>query len=488
MPREATSILLDANVMCHVLHVALCGMTSLLDAADLVRLSRVCRAFCWRRHSLGNYSLVEKAARDAMVSRGASPHRALLPGESWLFLLHLAEVAMAHLHRPMPVGTPMLHPHQREASWSAIAHVITLDELGCPTFKCRSPSSCHVAMVDSPERLDHSLTVLVCEGLVQHLGRLVQRLGHPLSLYRWWVLQLASCLEIAGEFHGATELLRGFIPAATRCALGDEIDIDSCWCIAPALELADVNEENLVLVLSKISEFITTKSYCNTFISKEDFDSGLAAAYGVEALHRARRLGIDGVFLVSSALAAEGASLALCAQASAYRHLSPYWRRKFPSAAEQFSDAKDALEECVKLRHRLKDPTVARALHILGELYFCAATANLVGTSCFQGAPSAVLAHIALRHMREAQAMYEASGRVLCVEYADLLKDLGKVLLYSGCPEDGALWLQRSFRLHSTLCGPSHPRSRNVLTLLMAAGDEGEGREEGVISDEEQRI
>eukprot|EP00667_Euglena_gracilis_P007911 EG_transcript_8001 len=408
-----------------------------------------------------------------------------MPGESWLLLLHLAEVAMGHLCG----GAPLLHPSEREPNRLAVTHVITLGELNHDYFTRRSPGGCSVVMADicEPERPDLPLVVSATEALVRHFSRLAERPGANVAFCQRWVLELANYLAVAGEFHGAAELLRGFVPAATRRALGDDADIDGCWHVAASLQLApELDEETFVLVLSKISDIITTKSYTNTFIPKEDFNSGLAAAYGLEALRRARQLGIDGDFALSAALAAAGASLALSAQAASYRRLSPHWNRRLPKVSQQFAEAKDALEECIELRHRQNDPEIARALHALGELYFCAATANLVGLSCFQGVPSAVLAHVSLRHLHEAKDVYEASGRVLSVEYADLLKDLGKVLLYSGCPEEGGLWLQRSFRLHRALCGAAHPRSRNVLALLTAAGDEeGEVREEEASSEEE---
>jgi len=403
-----------------------------------------------------------------------SPCRPMLPGEGWLWLLSQAEVAMGHLcpSAPLPLDAPA-----QAARRCAVGHLVAFGDVSDECLDHRTE-----AQSGASERVNLKLLMAAGEGLVRHLGVVARRSPGSRSLCRRWVLELANYFGEAGNFHAGVELLRGFIPDADRHSIGDEEGLDAAWSVAPELQLDDAAEDaevSLVILLAKVSEMVTAMSYTSTFIPKQDYESGLAAVYGVEAVRRARLLGPDHDGALSAALGAAGASLALSAQATAYRRLHRAWHARLPNAAKQFSDAKDALEECVEVRHRLHDPDIARAVHSLGELCFCAATANLIGMSCFKGAPSAALAAAAVRNLREAVAIYEADGRIMTVGYADLLKDLGKVLLYLGSCEEGGLVLARSYRLHCALCGPAHPRSHNVLTLLTAAGEEEQEEERG---------
>lgn len=228
------SIFKDVDILQYILEVGISGSMAILDASDLVHLSMVSRRFS--SAAPGKLSLIERVARHSLVVRCyISPCRELLPGETWVWILHLAQVAMAHVCKSLPL---MCSEIERVSKRRAVAHVVSFGEVNRQLFEEHIPKICAQLQEPEPKNVDLPVIVSAVDGLVRHLCLLAQKPKPNLALYQRWALELANYLGEAGDFHAAVELLRAFIPATDRRVIGDLVEVDTRWQLPPILQLS----------------------------------------------------------------------------------------------------------------------------------------------------------------------------------------------------------------------------------------------------------
>jgi hypothetical protein len=173
-----------------------------------------------------------------------------------------------------------------------------------------------------------------------------------------------------------------------------------------------------------------------------------------------------------------------------------------PAAAEMFAASERALQEAIEIRERMgagaADLLLAQSTAAKAELYYCAASANTRGavrTTAPRQAPSRLRSRVGLHKLvqsrlirlclqgafdgesveslarrsvelnRDAFAKLEAIGFGESIECATVMKDLGKVLGFSGSHSGAREYLGRSLRIHQDLLGERHVRTANVARL-----------------------
>jgi hypothetical protein len=169
-----------------------------------------------------------------------------------------------------------------------------------------------------------------------------------------------------------------------------------------------------------------------------------------------------------------------------------------PAAAEMFAASERALQEAIEIRERMgagaADLLLAQSTAAKAELYYCAASANTRGAVSRQ-APSRLRSRVELHKLvqsrlirlclqgafddesveslarrsvelnRDAIAKLEAIGFGESIECATVMKDLGKVLGFSGSHSGAREYLGRSLSIHQDLLGERHVRTANVARL-----------------------
>lgn len=186
-----------------------------------------------------------------------------------------------------------------------------------------------------------------------------------------------------------------------------------------------------------------------------------------------------------AALVAQGRALALLGQhvgLGATHELEADIRNTLPGAEELFDEGADALLRAVALAAMHED-NIARAVAAaaLGELYYCAASANTRNRAPIlpRGAPPGdrmamiqALTDDSISLSRDAIATLEnmeARETLPCVR---VMKDLGKVLQFRarfGERDDhteGQAILNQALDIQQRLAGMEHPMTKNVMRLI----------------------